>query len=338
VDAHAWPTAIVDASYRDDTASPSPHWAMVISCPTISGLSDYLSLRLTLRGNYKGYWIYNRSGIPVSASRFVKPGVDLALCTEVSRGPLTTADYLRPWAQYHLAVGFQQLLVYVDDKDTSWVENALRKFIRNDQVTIVPFYFGNVSEKNKFLTQGAMESHCLYQARGRAKWIAHSDIDEYFDFIRSDASMRNYKLPKSTSKDVVLVVRNQFWGTLPSSRRLSCGERCLRASYPCNLNAKSQYIHAVYRRSKLIMRPDFVDALFPHFVFKQDGYTELHPDPTTELRLNHFKWCDTSGLGCFGTNQSDACKSETDSCSSKKLMADDGDWQDRCSALLAVNP
>ncbi|CAK0820939.1 unnamed protein product, partial [Prorocentrum cordatum] len=317
-----WPTGTVEASFNDISAEgPSPHWAIVISCPTISALNGSSSARLNLMGKRKDKWVFDRFGIPVSESRFVKRDVDYAICTMVDRGPLTKAEYLQPWAHYHLRLGFTQLLVYVEENDTSWVEDAMSSFIQKDQVTIVPFYFGKISDKKEFLTQGAMESHCLYQARGMAKWIAHMDVDEYFDFIRPDVNIRNYTLPKSGSSDVALVVRNQFWGMLPESHRVD-------VPYPCHLNGKSQYIHELGRRSKVIMRPEHIDALFPHYVVKQDGYTEVHPDPSTELRLNHFKWCDLSGHGCFGTEQSSTSRR-------KRLATDDSDWSRRCAHILS---
>mmetsp|Transcript_41988 Transcript_41988/g.120540 ORF Transcript_41988/g.120540 Transcript_41988/m.120540 type:complete len:159 (+) Transcript_41988:2-478(+) len=155
-----------------------------------------------------------------------------------------------------------------------------------------------------------------------AKWIAHIDVDEYLDFMDSNVNMRNYPLPKSDSSDVALLVRNQFWGLLPDSHRSD-------APYPCHVNGKSQYIHEVGRRSKVIMRPEHINALFPHFVVRQEGYTEVHPDPTSELRLNHFKLCTASGDGCFGTEQSEWSMV-------KKLSVDDSDWQRRCSDMLSA--
>jgi hypothetical protein len=243
----------------------------------------------------------------------------------VTKEPLTTQEYLKPWAQYHLNAGFTQLLVYVEEKDTSWVEDALRSFVKKDRVAIVPFYFGNISDQKAFIMQGAMENHCLYQARGMAKWIAHIDVDEYFDFLQKGVDMRNYKFPKSDSSDIAIVVRNQFWGIERSSHRVN-------APYPCHLNAKSTYIHEPGWRSKLIMRPEHIDALFPHHALKQDGYTEVHPDPTTELRLNHFKQCDKSGEGCFGTYQSDTYLGEN-----KKLIQDESGWESRCTLNMVEN-
>jgi len=333
VDALAWPearnavaSATVEGNSRDPSGHPSFHWAMVISCPTISGLKDSSSARLNLRAKYNGSWAYERYGIPVSDSRFIKPDTDFAICTMLNNGRRSTAEYLKPWVQYHLAVGFTQLLFYVEEKNTSWIDEALHDFIQKDQVTVVPFFFGDISRGRDFHVQGAMEAHCLFQAKGMAKWVAHTDVDEYLDFMKPNANIRN-QLPASDSSDVAVVVRNQFWGILPSSHRVD-------APYPCHLNAKSIFIHEPGFRSKVILRPDYVDALFPHFVVKQDGYTEVHPDPLTEFRLNHFKWCDTLGEWCFGTNQSeyDATRDRFD----KMLVADDSGWHSRCSDILAV--
>jgi len=326
VDVDAWPNATVEESIRDESASPSPHWALVISCPTIKGL-DSSSARLNLWGKFNGTWVYDRYSIPVSQSRFVKRGTDFAICTMVYGGNLTKAEYLKPWAQYHLAAGFQQLLVYVEEKDHSWVDNALRKYIETDQVSIVPFYFGKISERKDFILQGAMENHCLYQARGMAKWVAHIDIDEYLDFLRPEVNMRNYPLPKSNSKDVALVVRNDFFGTSGDQHRLN-------APYPCHINFRSENIHKIGHRSKVIMRPEYVKALFPHFVVKQDGYTQIALDADVEMRLNHFKLCDTSGNGCFGTTEANMDVGRKTF--HKRLMADDSDWKTRCSDMIAA--
>jgi len=337
VDDHAWPNATLEASYRDDSAplipgfpQPSPHWSLVISCPTVPGLKGLPSVRLNLMGKSVDGWVYKRYGIPVSESMFVNRDTEFALCTMVNQGDLTTSRYLKPWAQYHLAAGFDQLFIYVEEKNTSWVEDALQHFINEGQVSIVPFYFGNISERKEFIMQGAMENHCLYQAKGKARWLAHIDVDEYFDFMRPNVSMRNYPLPEfphGKSRDVALVVRSQFWGIVPSSHHVD-------APYPCHLNGKSECIYKVGRRSKLIMRPDYIDALFPHFAIKRQGYTEVHPEALTELRLDHFKLCDTLGQGCFGNveaNEDIGRKSFH-----KHMLEDDSDWYTRCSDMLGV--
>lgn len=313
----------VNASAEASFTDQNHHWALVISCPTSSLLANSSTAVLNLLGQRDEQVVYSRAAIPVSRSRYVQSGVDFALCTMVQRGSLTGAEYLQPWAQYNLALGFSQLLVYVEEADSAWVEKALHKDIKNGQVTIVPFYFGNVSEQRVFLMQGAMESHCLYQARGMAKWMAHADIDEYFDFLRPGVNLSNYLFPDTDSKDVALVVRSKFWGTIPDSSPVA-------SRFPCNINGVSMYTHDVGKRSKVIMRPEYIDGLFPHFVVKRSGYTELHPDPSVELRLNHFKSCDARGQGCYGTVQH-TWKSEH-----KKLLDDGNDWKDRCEALLGA--
>jgi hypothetical protein len=74
------------------------------------------------------------------------------------------------------------------------------------------------------------------------------------------------------------------------------------------------------------MRPEYIDALFPHWVVKQAGYSEVHPDPLTELRLNHFKLCETSGDGCWAKA----------TWNRKKELAYDSEWHSRCSDALAA--
>jgi len=202
-----------------------------------------------------------------------------------------------------LAAGFEQLLVYVEDEDIGWAEKALHGFIISGQVTLVPFFFGNISQQMDFLTQGAMENHCSYQARGRATWMAHNDIDEYFDFIQPFAEL--------SKTDGVLIVRSQFWGVE--------GKADDGTPFPCNITGKENDYFPARTRSKVIFRPEQVVALFPHFVVKERGCTEVNPNPETELRLNHFKQCATDGKGCRG----------------KTVFHDLGHFRDRCAAMLA---
>lgn len=302
------PNASVEASFKQSKY----HWAIVISCPTMPTLSKWSSPRLNLIGERNGQVTYDRFGIPVSETRFVKHQ-SFALCTMVVRSKLTEAEYLMPWAQYHLAAGFTQLLIYIEEYDIAWAEEALRNFIEKGQVTIVPFYFGKVSAKRKFLTQGAMENHCVYQARGRAKWMAHTDIDEYFDFIGPYWDMRNQQLPELRSSDAALIVRSQFWG--PTEQ----GFHRADSPFPCNINGKNDNYFKPHFRSKVILRPELILALFPHYVVMEAGSTEVYPDPETELRLNHFKLCETTGHGCTG----------------KPLLPDPHNFTNRCEAMLA---
>lgn len=297
---------------RNATVEPSfsdrYNWALVVSCPRSL---DSSTTHLNLRARQGDKVTYERFGIPAKPATLVKNDLDYALCTMINRNALTEAEYLRPWAQYHLTAGFQQLLVYVEEPETTWAEEALRQFIQQDRVTIVPFYFGKVSAQKRFLMQGAMENHCLYQAKGKTTWLGHIDIDEYFDFIGAQFQLSQH-FSHLNSNDIALVGRSQFWG-----RRGTPVES--GSPFPCNLVCKRKGYFSTGVRSKLIMKPQPVLAMFPHSIAHKPGHKVVTLNPEREMRVNHFKKCNTQGDGC--TVKDHQC-------------FEDLSFQDRCKAML----
>lgn len=287
------------------------HWAMVVSCPMKAGS---LTASLSLRAEQGNNEVYKRKEIPVRVATHFQKDVDYALCTMLNRNSRSEAEYLRPWAQYHLKVGFQKLLIYVEEKNTTWVEEALNQFIKQDKVTILPFYFGKISDTRKNQMQGAMEHHCLYQAKGKATWLAHNDIDEYFDFIGDQFHLSQH-FPRVQSDEIAFAVQSQFWGSN------AINSPTLGLPFPCNLACKAgqgnEYFPAG-KRSKNIIKPQHVLAIFPHALIHEPHYRVIIPDPVKDLRVNHFKQCRTDGDGCYAN-----------------VCSEDFSFQDRCKAMLA---
>jgi len=273
---------------------------IVVSCPAPADLDSLQTARLDLEAVREGSVPYRHSGIKVEASSFLQDAVDFALCTMVNNGEGRGPEYLQPWVEYHIGLGFKQLLVYVEAADVSWVSDALGRHIKNGNVVLIPFYFGGMSDRGEFLLQGAMESHCLYQAKGRAKWLGHADIDEYFD-IRALGDGQQQTLDSVFSSlretDAIFSVRSVFWGwgsTSPQTNKQYEGP-----PFPCNLTIRNEVYFPGGTRSKIIMRPESVFALFPHEGFVKKGSQTRIANPNLEMRLNHYKRCTVHGNSCY---------------------------------------
>jgi len=253
------------------------HHAMVLGCRLPEHMSRLPSWRLGVSASGGGEAaLYERSRIPVNRGSVLRPGGEMALCTMINK----VTELLRPWAKFHASLGFEQILVYVEANDTSAVEENLRDLLDRGRVTIVPFYFGAVSDMGQFHLQAAMEQHCLYQARGRVTWLGHADEDEFFD-LRVDRSggLRSF-LQRLPSKAAAVSVRSQRWRPASHTEPGSI-------SFPCFVACKRSGYNAPGRATKWIARPEQVSISNPHVV--ESAGLVYTADPEEELRLNHFR-------------------------------------------------
>merc|ERR1712039_423794 len=56
---------------------------------------------------------------------------------------------------------------------------GIPEHLSSGRVKVIDFWYGDVSQQQKFFMQWGQEHHCVYWGKGRAKWIAHMDIDEF---------------------------------------------------------------------------------------------------------------------------------------------------------------
>lgn len=130
----------------------------------------------------------------------------------------------------------------MEDADPSWARKAIAELPEADRVSVVPFYFGGVSAQRRFHMQGGMENHCLFQARHRAQWLFHVDVDEYFENrARGGLGLADYVhgLPAGTG---AVTVRSQFWAVTAGARHDD--------PFPCYITCKQPGYFPADHRSK----------------------------------------------------------------------------------------
>ena len=121
------------------------------------------------------------------------------------------------WISYHLLIGFDEIWIYIDDKNLT---NAHREKIeRIDQETGERIQLKMLSDlKTTRYTQGKAFKHC-YKNAGSVDWIAQCDGDEYFyagapfrektTFLwgKSELNVKEYLLKYIGDSDVITVYR-----------------------------------------------------------------------------------------------------------------------------------
>jgi len=93
---------------------------------------------------------------------------------------LRQAEVVCLWVWYHLANGFEYIIIYLDLKNREFVNllsHALVAELKNGQVS---FSHAFVNNRESFLSQQAIGTHCLYWFKGQATWLGSMDVDEFF--------------------------------------------------------------------------------------------------------------------------------------------------------------
>lgn len=275
---HAWPSHPRKWPLPPDSAiEDGRRITLVITCPVPDGGATASALSVTATVG-RGRQVYARHGIHVR-KRVLFNRSDTALCT-MAINNASASPYMRQWVQYHLNLGFDQILMYIEDKDPSWAQKALRDFVEEGRVRLVHFHFGELSDSQEWIMQEAQEHHCLYHARGRVSWLGHCDIDEYFE-VKKGGDLKRLLQTFSANATGVVSVQSQFW-YLPK-KHVSAKE----AELPCDMTCKDPG-YFTNKRQKLFMNPDNVSYYTIHEPTRFCGNFHV-ADPETEVRLNHFK-------------------------------------------------
>lgn len=229
-----------------------------------------------------GKQLYKREGIHVRENSIFGTS-RTGLCTMAIKEAVAS-PYIAEWVGYHLHLGFDQIVVYIEDKDPSWARVLLQDFIDQGNVRLVHFYFGALSDKRSWTMQQAQEQHCLYQARGKVFWLGHSDIDEYFQIMEPGGTLKGFldEVPTrlQTPYPVAVSVQSAMW-YFHSDEEVKLAQRL-----PCDMTCKAPGFDEV--RTKLIMSPERVDYFSVHQLTRYVGRVYF-PTPHSEIRLNHFK-------------------------------------------------
>ena len=118
-------------------------------------------------------------GMPAAAHRPpVHPRDELSICAQVSLR--YEADHLLPWVAWHSLIGFDRVLLYIDDSGHLEVDPAVHARITAalEQPTATKLVRWYSMRAHNMTGPGDQHAHCVFEARKHATWMAMWDIDE----------------------------------------------------------------------------------------------------------------------------------------------------------------
>jgi hypothetical protein len=165
------------------------------------------------------------------------------------------APFLREWLTFHRIVGVDHVYLY-DNGSTDDPEAVLEQFLDEGYVTLrawpVPFHDH---------AQSKAYTDCLQRVRGRARWLACLDLDE---FLFSPQSFRLDPILRRFEEHPGVVVHWQVYG---SSGEEQASERPVIARF-----ARRAPTHWVRNRKvKSIAAPDASTGASMHYFVYRDG-------------------------------------------------------------------
>lgn len=193
----------------------------------------------------------------------------LAGCTMI-RPSLVATQLLLEWLAYHRLQGFEHFMIYTDG-DPSPLLKSLRVYVEEGIVDVVDWEWPTYG----FQHQQAQMHSCLYHYRGIARWVAFFDMDEYFQPMADNTTVKQ-----------VLMSRGE------TAAGLTAQMVCFDPTYNHGLitqhsQARSSTPLPPGERSKCIVCPEQVATMGVHMI-TSGGYAAV-ADPFVELRLNHYR-------------------------------------------------
>ena len=176
--------------------------------------------------------------------------------------PLNTADTAAMWSRFMLDAGFTFLALYLDpmgnaEELEAQVHAALAPEIAAGKVATVLFH---MNDRYSLQTQSAQQNHCQWRFRGRAKWVAHLDLDEFVQPLAGFTSLAQVLAQyDDDDKVAALQVRNRFWDHHPLKNH------SLTAFDAWNLVWRDAR-PTVTGREKIISKSELVDYISVHKV------------------------------------------------------------------------
>ena len=126
---------------------------------------------------------------------------DLAICAIFKN----EAPYLEEWIEYHKLVGVEHFYLYNNGSEDNFLD-VLKPYIEAKEVTLVQWPNRSSNENTNVTwawvmsTQVAAYEHAFSETKGKVKWIAAIDIDEFI-------------VP--AKEDTILKVLNKYEGEFP---------------------------------------------------------------------------------------------------------------------------
>lgn len=200
------------------------------------------------------------------------------------------APYLKEWIEFHRAVGVEHFYLF-DNLSTDHPQKVLEPYISQGLVRLVswPINYAHVFEWTE--VQCLAYERALHWARGKTKWLAIIDVDEFLFSV--DGSL--LEILNRCEQYGGVGVNWQLFGT-SNVAKIPAGKWMIEM-----LNFRVPVEQETNRHIKSIVRPERVKACEnAHSMTYQEGYGQVNTagvafegglSPTIEiapLRINHY--------------------------------------------------
>lgn len=88
------------------------------------------------------------------------------------------------WLEYHLIVGVQHFYIYNNDKNPYTAQSILQPYMNEGVVTMV--HSAKMFTRPRVNRQADAHHHCLQRSRGKTRWLAMLDMDEFLYPLKTD--------------------------------------------------------------------------------------------------------------------------------------------------------
>lgn len=213
----------------------------------------------------------------LKAGRTEQPAIGLAACMMFRN----EADYLQEWLEFHDRVGFEHFFLYDNRSVDDWYSRIPKHLLDAKRVTIVKVPLDKA--------QVLAFNHCVRSVRGRVKWLALLDADEFLYPTRGDETVAS--ILEEFSDVPAVAINWQMFGTDGHIVRPPGG---VLETYKACASAGNQHV-------KIIVQPELtVRIVTPHDALFVNGRTAVNEKrapvrgarstpPTLErLRINHY--------------------------------------------------
>lgn len=195
------------------------------------------------------------------------------------------AEWLPEWIEYHRVLGVERFFLY-NNRSTDAARRVLQPYCRNGTVELFDLSFPDPFNR----WQIKAINHALERSRGRFRWLASLDVDEFLVPKHAD-SLPEY-LQKLESHPAV-IVNWQIFGTSIVTN-LPAGTCSVEV-----LTRKALPDYEENRLGKAIVQPDKVRRLKVHEPVLYDGLTAVNADgqpyrageiAIEQAQINHYWW------------------------------------------------
>lgn len=202
------------------------------------------------------------------------------------------APYLREWIEFHLSLGVEFFHLFNNLSSDHFAE-VLKPYIKNGTVKLTDWPIEHDAERDWCITQRLAYERALHLSRGKVKWLAILDTDEFLFPVQENSLVDVLKRFESFGG---VGVNWQIFGTshvakIPENQlMIEMLQSKLPKNEPVNTTVKS------------IVRPERVIASESgHHMRYLPGYFQVNTDATPftgprtpyvqvdQLRINHYR-------------------------------------------------